>query len=236
MDYESIKRLGLESYGIDPENSRETYDPSNSNHTIIAHLLKQDEVICPLYGVVNEVTIVGSRPQLIKYSTAIEDNITIKLYRREYQCKGCSHRFKEKNPFADVKHQISMNKDYKILESLKSIKATYTEVAQQFNVSPTYVSNLFDKRVNVERLPLSKVICVDEVYSKKLSYHHYCFIIYNPKERKIIDVLDSRRIDGLSEYFSKIPLKERENVKYFSMDLYNNYRLIAQKWLPNALI
>lgn len=236
MDYESIKRLGLESYGIDPENSRETYDSSNSNHTIIAHLLKQDEVICPLCGVVNEVTIVGSRSQLIKYSTAIEDNIIIKLYRREYQCKGCSHRFKEKNPFADVKHQISMNKDYKILESLKSIKATYTEVAKQFNVSPTYVSNLFDRKVHVERLPLSEVICVDEVYSKKLSYHHYCFVIYNPKERKIIDVLDSRRIDGLEQYFSKIPKEEREKVKYFSMDLYNNYRLIAQKWLPNALI
>ena len=52
MDYESIKRLGLESYGIDPENSKETYDSSNSNHTIIAHLLKQDEVICPLCGAI----------------------------------------------------------------------------------------------------------------------------------------------------------------------------------------
>ena len=60
MDYESIKRLGLESYGIDPENSRETYDPSNSNHTIIAHLLKQDDVICPLCGLVYNYTIVNS--------------------------------------------------------------------------------------------------------------------------------------------------------------------------------
>ena len=236
MDFESIKRLGLESYGIDLENSKETYDPSTSNHTIIIHLLKQDEIICPLCGVVNDVTLKGTRPQIIKFASTLEDNITIKLYRREYKCNSCSHHFKEKNPILNDRYRISINKEYKILESLKSITATYTEVAQQFNVSPTYVSNLFDKRVNVERLPLSEVICVDEVYSKKLSYHHYCFIIYNPKERKIIDVLDSRRIDGLSEYFSKIPLKEREKVKYFSMDLYNNYRLIAQKWLPNALI
>ena len=78
MDFESIKRLGLESYGIDLENSKETYDPSTSNHTIIIHLLKQDEIICPLCGVVNDVTLKGTRPQIIKLASTLEDKITIK--------------------------------------------------------------------------------------------------------------------------------------------------------------
>lgn len=236
MDYESIKRLGLETYGIDLEKSKETYDSSTSNHTIIIHLLKQDEIICPLCGLVNETVIVDSRPQLVKYSSVVEDNIIIKLYRREYQCKSCSHRFKEKNPFSNNRDRISLNKDYKILEDLKSIKSTFTETAKKFKVSTTYVSYLFDKSVSNDRLPLSEVICVDEVYAKKLSFHHYCFIIFNPKDHKIIDVIDTRKLNGLEDYFSKIPKEEREKVKYFSMDLYNNYRLIAKKWLPNALI
>ena len=39
-------------------------------------------------------------------------------------------------------------------------------MANKFNVSTTYVINLFDKKVDMKRLPLPKVMCVDEVYSK----------------------------------------------------------------------
>ena len=236
LDYESIKRLGLDHIGIDANNSFETYDSSLSNHTIFIHLLKPEEVVCPLCGTYNDFINRGTKSQLIKYSSSLEDNITIKLYRRVYKCNSCGHTFKEPNPFLESKRQISIFKDYKILEALKSITTTYTEVAERFHVSPTYVINTFDKKVDIKKLELSTVICVDEVYSKRLSYHHYCFIIYNPKDRKIIDVLDSRHLDKLEDYFFKIPKIERDKVKYFSTDLYDNYRLLAKKCLPNALI
>ena len=41
MDYESIKRLGLEYIkDIDAETSDEIYDPFNNNHTILLQLKK----------------------------------------------------------------------------------------------------------------------------------------------------------------------------------------------------
>ena len=236
MDYESIKRLGLDHMGVDMNTSFETFDPSNFNHTIFIHLLKQDEVVCPLCATLNDVALKGSRSQLIKYSSALENNISVKLYRREYKCNSCGHYFKENNPFMEAKHQISIHKDFKILKVLKSINTTYTDVGKKFNVSTTYVVNLFDRKVELKRLPLSPIICVDEVYSKRLSYHHYCFIIYNPRDKKIIDVLDSRHLDKLEDYFFKVPKAERNAVKYFSIDLYDNYRALAKKCFPNALI
>ena len=54
--------------------------------------------------------------------------------------------------------------------------------------------------------------------------------------RKIIDILDSRRLNSLEEYFYLISLNERKIVRYFSIDLYDTYRIIAKKCLPNALI
>ena len=236
MDYQSIKRLGLDHIGIDEESSFETYDSSSTNHTIFIHLLKPEEVVCPLCGTYNDYINRGSKSQLIKYSSALEDNIIIKLYRRVYKCKSCGHTFKENNPFLEEKRQISIFKDYRILEALTNVNATYIQVAKRFNVSPTYVINTFDKKVDIKRLELSPVICVDEVYSKRLSFHHYCFIIYNPKDRKIIDVLESRHLNKLEDYFFKISKKERDNVKYFSTDLYDNYRILAKKCFPNALI
>ena len=47
MDYESIKRLGLDHYNIDLEKSLETFDPSNNNHTIVLYLKKDKTISCP---------------------------------------------------------------------------------------------------------------------------------------------------------------------------------------------
>lgn len=175
----------------------------------------------------------GSKIQIINYSSVLEDNLFIHLYRRTYKCNCCNRYFLEQNPFCDEGKQNSIYKDYKIVQSLKSLTATHTSVAKRFNVSPTYVANTFDRKVDLSRLPLSKIICVDEVYSKRLSYHHYCFIIYNPRERKIIDVLDSRHSDDLGDYFSRIPIEERDSVEFFSTDLYESYRKIAKKYFPS---
>ena len=40
MDFESIKRLGLDKYNIDLESSYESYNLTTNNHTIILHLNK----------------------------------------------------------------------------------------------------------------------------------------------------------------------------------------------------
>jgi transposase len=158
------------------------------------------------------------------------------LYRRQYQCIDCGRYFKEDNPFSFEKKSTSIFTEDMIVEDLRSLTATYKSVAQKYNVSTTYVQNTFDKNVSLSRLPLPEVMCVDEVYSKKLSYHKYCFIVYSPMDRKIIDVMPSRHKDILSTYFSRISSEERGNVKYFSTDLYETYRQLAQKYLYNAVI
>ena len=235
MDYEAQKRLHLDNIKIDVEKSYESYNPGNNHHIITIHLLKQDEIICP-HCASNKNIVRGSKLHIINYSSILEDNLFIHFHRRIYKCKQCNKYFLEHNPFCDNGRRNSIYKDYKIIQALKELTATYTSVANRFNVSPTYVANIFDRKVDLARLPLSKIICVDEVYSKRLSYHHYCFIIYSPRDRKIIDVLDSRHSDDLGDYFSKIPMEERNSVEFFSTDLYEAYRKIAKKYFPKAKI
>ena len=47
MDYESIKRLGLDHYNIDLDKSFETFDSSTNNHTIVLYLKKDETISCP---------------------------------------------------------------------------------------------------------------------------------------------------------------------------------------------
>ena len=44
MEFESIKRLGLDHIGIDAQKSFETYDQDTNNHIIIIHLLKSKNI------------------------------------------------------------------------------------------------------------------------------------------------------------------------------------------------
>ena len=236
MDYSTIKFLGLDHIGIDAQKSFHSYDPTTNNHTIKIHLIKDDNIHCPTCGCYKNIKLRGSKSQIIKYSSSIEDNINIILYRRVFKCADCGSYFKERNPFTSKNRKISYQKEVKILNSLRDINSTFKRVAAQFEVSPTFVTNLFDKKVSLNRLTLPDVICVDEVYSKKLSFHSYCFIVYSPQMKRIVEVLDSRKLDSLIDFFCKIPIKERDNVKFFSTDLYDTYRVLAKKCFPKAKI
>lgn len=236
LDKESIYRLGLELYtSIDIESSEEIYEPKSNNHIILLKLKKEKYIVCPNCGVVNDSKLRSSVKQVIKHSSALENNITLKLYRRIYQCE-CGYTFKENNPFTSNKNKLTYPKENKILLALKDINKTFKSIAEEFNVSKTTITNLFDSRVNLPRQKLTEVICVDEVYSKHCGYHKYCFIIYSPQLNKILDVLPSRHQEDLFDYFAKIPIEERMSVKYFSMDLYEVYRRVAKIAFPKALI
>ena len=55
---------------------------------------------------------------------------------------------------------MTIQKDMKILEALKDINSTFKIVAARFEVSDTYVQNIFDRKVDISRLKLPKILCV----------------------------------------------------------------------------
>lgn len=236
MDLESIYRLGLEHIkNIDLELSDEIYDPSTNNHIILLKLKKDNQIICPHCGQINNFKPRSMVTQSFNHSSAIENNILIKLKRRIYLC-DCGKTFKKPNPFTNTKKKLSFQKEFKVLEALKDINKSFSDVADEFNLSVTTIQKIFDYRINIRRQPFTDVLCVDEVYSKHCGYHKYCFITYSPQLDKILDVLPSRNKEDLCGYFGKIPIEERKKVKFFSMDLYNIYRQVAHLCFPNALV
>lgn len=85
-------------------------------------------------------------------------------------------------------------------------------------------------------MSLPTVLCIDEVYAKRLVKNSYCCVLYAPQWRKIVDVIDSRRKFDLIDYFSRIPMQEKNKVEFVSMDLWDSYRDVMKKCLPKAKI
>ena len=235
MEYDAINRYGLDHLNIDMNKSYEVYDKAYQHHTIHIYFNKDVWLKCDLCNSKDYVNV-GTRKTNVKYASALEDNITLVMHRRVYKCSNCNHYFTERNPFAFNKGRTSLQKEIKILQDLKSETATFTSVAKRYNVSITYVMNLFDKKIDIPRQKFTQVISFDEFYSRKLSRYSYCFVIFSPQLKRILDIIDSRRLDDLNDYFRRIPIEEKNNVKYVSIDLYDTYQIIAKKFFPNAKI
>ena len=235
LNTELLELSGIDSSLVDLNKSYVNIS-SNTNNIIIELFLKKDaNVICDRCLSKNTM-IVGSKISPIKSATNQMNNIVFNVHRRRFKCCDCNHNFLQINPIRSDGHHVSLQKEIMILNSLRSLTKTYSTVAKEFDVSVSYVTNLFDNKVDLKRLKLSEVICIDEVYLKKLVKNSYCFVIYSPQWRKIIDILDSRRELNLIDYFAHIPLDEKNNVKFVSMDLYEHYRNVIKKCFPNAKI
>lgn len=113
---------------------------------------------------------------------------------------------------------------------------SYQDVVAKYNVSTTTIQNVFDSHVNISGGVLPEILSIDEVYSKHLTKHHYCCILYSPINKEIIDVLPSRHKYSLIDYFSYFSFEQRKKVKYISIDMWEGYRQMAKLCFPNALV
>ena len=83
--------------------------------------------------------------------------------------------------------------------------------------------------------PLPECLALDEVYAFKSHDSNYVCVIVDYLDKKIVDVLPSRRKYDLLNYFTLIPLEERNKVKYVSFDMWETYRIITKHVFPNAV-
>ena len=124
-----------------------------------------------------------------------------------------------------------------ILDDLKT-KKTILEIARERNVSATTVRKILDTAVLYQQqLPFPEVICIDEFCYKHSATKEgkYPAVISNPFTGDIIDIVYSRWKKILIDYFNKVKIKDRTNVKYFISDMNDTYRDIKRIFFKDAI-
>jgi len=87
-------------------------------------------------------------------------------------------------------------------------------------------------KVNKEHLP--ETICIDKFKSVKNIDDAMSFVFADYQNKSIIDIVEDRRLNSLTEYFSRFSLEARNNVKYICMDMYVPYISLVNSIFPNA--
>jgi len=233
MNNDTIKLLNLEHIDIDFNNS----NIIKKDNTIIATIVlnKQNNIHCVNCGSTDVITK-DYYTKSITHSVTTDKPCILKYKARRYVCKDCGTTFYEYNPFCQKDDKLSYLTEALILDKLHSHTATYSSVSRELNISIQTVINTFDKYVYPSRVKLPSIICIDEIYTNKLTNRKYSCIMMDFETGKLIDVLPTRLKLELADRLGKIDKKERENVKYVVIDMWDPYNDVAKKVFYNAKV
>ncbi len=169
----------------------------------------------------------------------LQDNYSLVLIlnQRRWRCinPNCHYSTNESFKFVNKSRRMSNATEMLIVSAYKNLMETSTSIAKRFNVSDTFVHDVFDKYVKLDRLRLTDAISVDEVFLDMDDHCKYALVIQDFHTGDPIDLLRSRRTNVTEPYFTTIPIEERLEVKYLISDMYNQYIAYVEKYFPNAI-
>jgi len=210
----------------------EKIDTSDSDMYVT---LKKKDLCCPCCS--NKLVLNGYFERTVKIPNKAFEGINVHLKARRYRCYKCNKTISDIGHMSPVNKTVSYASIIQIMELLKSPKMTFKEAASITGLSITSVIRIFDKHCHIPKKELPLVLCIDEVYTKNSDYKSkYSCIFYDFEKHSVVDVLPSRKKDYFHYYMKYISEKERSNVKYICIDMYETYRLIAKHYFKKAII
>ena len=161
---------------------------------------------------------------------------TLRIRKIRYKCRKCGKTFT--NPIAGIDSHDTITRQVKEMICNDFFKMmSFKEIADKYNLTKMRVIQLFDEVIDyVPRKPLPKTLCIDEKRFKDKKGSKYICILYDFENKVIVDVIRSRQLAYLNEYFSEISQKERDNVKYFVCDMYDGYNTVHRKFFPGSIL
>lgn len=225
----------LELFNLD-EDRVESFKYNNINgDAVLSVRLKRVDEPCPRCHCPTP-NVKEYQTKAINYTILTDRKCDLAYDARRFICPVCNRTYFETNPFVFKKQKISTMTVVNILKALKKPGETFTTVAEENHISPTSAASIFDQHVKMDRLTLTERINMDECYAFSGEEGKYVLMILDDITGDPIDILPSRRKDYLIDYFLKIPLEERQKVKYVSTDMYETYRQVVHQVMENALV
>lgn len=88
------------------------------------------------------------------------------IKQRRWKCTNpdCGYDISDSFKFVNKRRRTTNATDMLIVHAYRDLMETSVSIASRFHVSDTYVHDVFDRYVKMNRLPLTDAICIDEVF------------------------------------------------------------------------
>ena len=223
-------------FGLNPDNFiNEDRDPIKTKDGFIYEVRQRTDIrVCPKCGSIKSHI---QDHDIVEINCSETDQIkdTLRIIKTRFKCRDCGITYTPSISGIDIKNQISKQTKQLIVGDFTKV-ISFTSIANRYNLTTQRVIQLFDD--NVPYIPRGKMpyaLCIDEISFKGDNESPYCCVLYDHNKREIIDIIESRQLPYLREYFDAIPENERMGVKYFVSDMYDGYRNICKNYFKYAL-
>ena len=225
----------IKLFNLEPSDL-EDIEMVSTDHTVYAIItLRVRRQQCPECGCSTK-RIHGYRERTLTHAVLNDVYTTIVFNQRRYRCVNCSKTFPETNPFAFPNRRVSSYVILRVMKMLRNPRMTFSQVADEVNLSVSSVCRIFDKYAGVTPISIPACLCIDEIYTIKYKQKIYACVLVDMQTSQVYDLLPSRKKADLSDYFSRISREERCKVKYICMDMYQLYKDVAEVYFPKAKI
>lgn len=175
----------------------------------------------------------------IKVTKVCGYNALLLLDKRRFKCNHCGKTFIARTNVVEFHKQIS--NDTKLNITLDLIhKGTEKDIARNNNVSTNTVNrilhNICEDKLVKRQGHLPKILGIDEFKGPKDTISKMAFIIVDEENKNIFDLLNSRKTKDIKNYFKRYSKRQRDKVKFITMDLYKPYYKLMKTLFRNAII
>lgn len=175
----------------------------------------------------------------VKITKVCGYNTLLLLDKRRFKCNHCGKTFTARTNVVDFRKQISNDTKLNIILDLIN-KGTEKDIARSNNVSNNTVNRILHK-ISEDKLvkrqgSLPKIIGIDEFKGPKDTISKMAFIIVDEENKNIFDLLNSRKVKDIKNYFKRYSKRQRDKVKFITMDLYKPYYKLMKRLFRNAII
>ena len=161
------------------------------------------------------------------------------LDKQRFYCKECHSTFIASTNLVDFHKQISNNTRLSITLDLMR-KGSEKDIAYRNNVSSSSVNRILNEiykdTIVKNKGHLPSILGIDEFKATKDTISKMAFIIVNQEDRNIFVINNSRLSLDIEHYFKNYSRKERNKVKFITMDLYKPYYKLMSKLFRNAIL
>ena len=217
----------------------------NGLETKIFHgFLTYTPKFCPKCGSINEGTqdIIKwdwKRNCKIKIPKISNYNSILLLDKQRFYCKHCHKTFTASTNIVNFHKQISNNTKTNIILDLMN-KGSEKDIAKRNNVSINSTNRILDE-ISKDKLVknngiLPEIIGIDEFCATKDTISKMAFIIIDQNKKNIFDINNSRMSLDIERYFKNYSKKQRDKVKFITLDLYKPYYKLMHSLFRNAIL
>ena len=175
----------------------------------------------------------------IKLTKVANYNTILLLDKQRFFCKNCNRTFTASTNVVDFHKQISNDTRLSVILDLMN-KGSEKDISIRNNISTNSVNRILDEISNDTIVKnnglLPEILGIDEFSATKDTISKLAFIIMDQTNKNIFDINPSRKSLDIKQYFRNYPKKERDKVKYITLDLYKPYYKLMHSLFRNAIL